>query len=94
MEKPPEEKSAAVSSMPCVLPTEVKLKFELVLERLSEMNVIAYKGQPEGNVGMKDDPSHALVDWEPETPPSPDAKRMEVPRAPSWAYALHKLLKH
>ena len=30
---------------------------------------------------------------EPETPPSPDAKRMDVPRAPSCMYALHRLLR-
>ena len=41
---------------------------------------ITYKGQPEGKVGMK-----VLQLWlcEPETPPSPEAKRMDVPRAPS-----------
>lgn len=38
------------------------------------------KGQPEGKVGTK---VLQLADCEPETPPSPDAKRMDVPRAPS-----------
>lgn len=41
-----------------------------------------YKGQPEGKVGTN---LEQLADCEPETPPSPEAKRMEVPRAPSWA---------
>ena len=50
---------------------------------------LAYKGQPEGKVGMN---VEQLWLCEPETPPSPDAKRMDVPRAPSCIYALHKLL--
>jgi hypothetical protein len=33
-----------------------------------------------------------LWDWEPETPPSPDAKRMETPWAPRDAYALQSLV--
>ena len=51
-----------------------------------------YKGQPEGKVGEKGCPSHASLAWGPETPPSPDANRTDVPRAPSWAYALHRVL--
>ena len=39
------------------------------------------KGHPEGNVGRKD-VLQAVV-CNPATPPSPDAKRIEVPRAPS-----------
>ncbi len=50
---------------------------------------MTYKGQPEGKVGTN---LEQLEDCEPETPPSPEAKRMEVPRAPSWAYALHSWL--
>ena len=45
----------------------------------------AYKGQPDGKVGMNFEQD---CDCEPETPPSPDAKRMEVPRVPIEAYAL------
>ena len=52
-----------------------------------------YKGQPEGKVGTKAWPSHASLAWGPETPPSPEAKRTEVPRAPSCAYALQRVLK-
>lgn len=48
------------------------------------------KGQPEGKVGTK---VVQRADCEPETPPSPEAKRMEVPRAPSCMYALHSWLK-
>ena len=62
LEKPPEEKDAAVSVMPVVAPTEVR------------------KGQPEGNVGMNVTQLWLCV---PATPPSPEAKRMDVPRAPS-----------
>lgn len=62
LEKPPEEKSAAVSETPVVAPTDVM------------------KGQPEGKVGKK---VEQLPDCEPETPPSPEAKRIDVPRAPS-----------
>ncbi len=48
------------------------------------------KGQPEGKVGRKD--LLQVVVCEPATPPSPDANRMEVPRAPSCAYALQSWL--
>ena len=46
-------------------------------------------GQLEGKVGWK---SVALLSWQP-TPLSPEAKRTETPRAPSWAYALQSLLQ-
>ena len=39
-----------------------------------------YYGQPDGKVGMK---VVQLWLWEPETPPSPDEKKTDVPRAPS-----------
>ena len=45
-------------------------------------------GQLEGKVGWK---SVALLSWQP-TPLSPEAKRIDTPRAPSCAYALHNLL--
>lgn len=50
---------------------------------------LAYKGQPEGNVGLN------VVQVPPSpssTPLSPDEKRMDVPRAPSCAYALQRFL--
>ena len=79
MEKPPEEKLAAVSVTPSVAPTEVRL-WGLVQDTGAVRANNAYKGQPEGKVGMK-----VVQRWlcEPETPPSPDAKSTDVPRAPS-----------
>lgn len=38
------------------------------------------KGQPDGKVGMNVVPE---VAWTPQTPPSPEAKRTDVHRAPS-----------
>ena len=49
------------------------------------------KGQVEGKVGAK--AVQELLSLEPETPPSPEEKRTETPRAPSWAYRLHRLLQ-
>ena len=46
-------------------------------------------GQTEGKVGWK---VEQLPGCTPETPPSPDAKRTEVPRAPSCMKALHNFL--
>lgn len=47
------------------------------------------KGHPEGKVGMK---VVQDCDCEPETPPSPEENRIDVPLAPSCIYALHKEL--
>lgn len=47
-------------------------------------------GQPDGKVGSKI--LHVLC--VPETPPSPDAKRMLTPRAPRVAYELHNVLNN
>ena len=33
------------------------------------------------------------LDWDPETPPSPEAKRIDVPRAPIAMYALQRRLR-
>ena len=63
MEKPPEEKLAAVSLIP-VAPMEVT------------------KGQPEGKVGTEVVQDSGCGSA---TLPSPDKKRMDVPRAPSCA---------
>lgn len=41
---------------------------------------MTYKGQPEGKVGRN---LVQLEVCEPATPPSPEAKRIDVPRAPS-----------
>ena len=71
-EKPPAERSAAVSGTPWDAPTEVT------------------KGQPEGKVGTND--LQVLLSREPETPPSPEEKSTDTPRAPSWAYVLYRLL--
>ena len=49
-----------------------------------------YKGQPDGNVGRK---VVQLPPWPSSTPLSPEEKKMDVPRAPSWAYALQMLLQ-
>lgn len=38
-----------------------------------------YKGHPEGKVGKK---VVQLLVWDPATPPSPEAKRIETPAAP------------
>ena len=48
------------------------------------------KGQVEGKVGIN---VVQEVLPEPATPPSPEEKRRDTPRAPSWAYLLHKLLR-
>lgn len=50
---------------------------------------LAYKGQPEGNVGLN---VVQLPSGRSSTPLSPDEKRMDVPRAPSCAYALQRFL--
>ena len=47
-------------------------------------------GQPEGKVGMK---VLQELDRDPETPPSPEAKRIDVPRAPIAMYALQRRLR-
>ena len=49
------------------------------------------KGQPDGKVGIK---VVQVCDWEPDTPPSPEEKKTETPRAPSCIYALHRELPH
>ena len=36
----------------------------------------SHNGQPLGKVGMNAPPLHDEVDWEPDTPPAPDAKRI------------------
>lgn len=48
-----------------------------------------HNGHPDGNVGRNVVQRDVC---EPATPPSPEANRIEVPRAPSWAYALQSLL--
>ena len=57
-------------------------------EKLAAVSVVpvvapteVMKGQPEGNVG-RNDLLHVVV-CDPATPPSPDEKRIETPRAPS-----------
>lgn len=74
--------------MPVVAPTEVKL-YGHSARTLVAVGSHAYKGHPEGKVGMK-----VVQRWlcDPDTPPSPEAKRMEVPRAPSCMYALQSEL--
>jgi len=82
LEKPPEEKEAEVSGTPVVAPTDVMLYIEAGVRELLEQRGedVAHKGQPDGKVGTKVVQSPL---WDPETPPSPEEKRMEVPRAPS-----------
>ncbi len=94
-EKPPLEKLAATSgAMPLVAPTEVRLGARAVsmsARRERERGRWAYKGQPDGKLGTK--VVHCW-DWVPDTPPSPEENKMDVPRAPSCAYALQRFLKH
>src|SRR6266702_1746309 len=55
----------------------------------SGARVKTYYGQPDGKVGLK--VVHPGL-CEPETPPSPDEKRMLTPRAPRAMKLLHRLL--
>lgn len=74
--RPPEENGAPISEKLFLV------KFsKIVCEEPMEVT----QGHVEGAVGTKVVHSNSL----PATPPSPDAKRIDVPRAPSWAYALH-----
>ena len=92
MEKPPEENEAEVSGTPCVAPTEVMLFGRVSIE--SEEGDISgwepHNGHPDGKVGTK---FLQLADWEPATPPSPEANKIDTPRAPSCWYALQSWLQ-
>ena len=80
-EKPPDEKVATTSGlMPVVAPTCRKMSAKAKEERGMPLRTDVKKGHPEGNVGMK---VVQVWDWEPETPPSPEEKKIETPRAPS-----------
>ena len=87
-EKPPDEKEAEVSGTPVVPPTDVMLRSSFSDDSRNS-TIKTYKGQPEGKVARK---LVQRVVCEPATPPSPEENRMEVPRAPSEAYAVQRLL--
>ena len=55
LEKPPEEKDAAVSVMPVVAPTDVRLSVLGERDPETRRSNLTYKGQPEGKVGMNDE---------------------------------------